>query len=85
MKKNSMPIGVDNFQKLRSNNYYFVGKTKFIQDLIDGHSDITLITRPRRFGANNRQGLYRRVQGAGRQSRLAIRHFLLREEVAGQA
>ena len=44
-----MPVGVDDFKKLRE-GYYFVDKTRFIQELIDGHSDVTLITRPRRFG-----------------------------------
>lgn len=50
MKNNKrMPVGIDDFKKLRE-GYYFVDKTKFIQELIDGHSDVTLITRPRRFG-----------------------------------
>ena len=50
MKNNKlMPVGVDDFKKLRE-RYYFVDKTKFIQELIDSHSDVTLITRPRRFG-----------------------------------
>ena len=44
-----MPVGVDDFKALRE-QYYFVDKTKFIQELIDGHSPVTLITRPRRFG-----------------------------------
>ncbi len=48
-KKLRMPVGIDNFQKLRQ-GYYFVDKTSFIRDLIDGHSEATLITRPRRFG-----------------------------------
>lgn len=45
-----MPIGVDNFFDIRSKHYYFVDKTNFIRQLIDGHSAVTLITRPRRFG-----------------------------------
>lgn len=45
-----MPIGVDNFWDIRSKHYYFVDKTDFIRQLIDGHSAVTLITRPRRFG-----------------------------------
>ena len=45
-----MPIGVDNFLDIRSKHYYFVDKTDFIRQLIDGHSAVTLITRPRRFG-----------------------------------
>ena len=44
-----MPVGVDDFKELRK-RYYFVDKTKFIRELIDGHSKVTLITRPRRFG-----------------------------------
>lgn len=47
--KKTMPIGVDNFKKVRE-NYYFVDKTDFIRQLIDTHSAVTLITRPRRFG-----------------------------------
>ena len=50
MKQNKrMPVGIDDFKKLRE-QYYFVDKTRFIQELIDGHSAVTLITRPRRFG-----------------------------------
>lgn len=45
----AMPIGVDDFKEVRE-NYYFVDKTDFIRQLIDSHSDVTLITRPRRFG-----------------------------------
>lgn len=45
-----MPIGVDNFFDIRSKHYYFVDKTDFIRQLIDGHSAVTLFTRPRRFG-----------------------------------
>ncbi|MBR2216277.1 MAG: AAA family ATPase [Selenomonadaceae bacterium] len=48
--KFTMPIGVDNFQALREKNYYFVDKTRFIKELLDGHSAVTLLTRPRRFG-----------------------------------
>ena len=48
MKK--MPVGIDDFKKIREENYYFVDKTRFIQEFIDNHSQVTLITRPRRFG-----------------------------------
>ncbi|MBR2215539.1 MAG: AAA family ATPase [Selenomonadaceae bacterium] len=49
-KKKTMPIGVDNFKDLIAKNYYFVDKTRFIKELLDGHSAVTLLTRPRRFG-----------------------------------
>ena len=48
-KSRRLPVGVDDFKKLRE-ECYFVDKTRFIQELIDERSDVTLITRPRRFG-----------------------------------
>ncbi len=44
-----MPVGVDDFRRVRE-QYYYVDKTDFIKALIDGHAQATLITRPRRFG-----------------------------------
>ena len=44
-----MPVGVDDFRRVRE-EYYYVDKTDFIRQLIDGHAQATLITRPRRFG-----------------------------------
>lgn len=44
-----MPIGVDDFKKVVE-DYYYVDKTLFIKELLDNHGDVTLITRPRRFG-----------------------------------
>lgn len=40
-----MPIGIDDFAKIRDEHYYFVDKTDFIRQLIDEHSAVTLITR----------------------------------------
>ena len=45
-----MPIGTEFFAKLRQQNYYYVDKTTFLSELFRGHADVTLITRPRRFG-----------------------------------
>lgn len=45
-----MPIGIDDFKMIRDKGYYFVDKTDFIRQLLDEHSAVTLITRPRRFG-----------------------------------
>lgn len=44
-----MPVGVEDFKEMRE-QYYFIDKTRFIQELIDGHSYVTFITRPRGFG-----------------------------------
>lgn len=45
-----LPIGVDDFKDLISNNYYYVDKTLFIKDLLDLKGKVNLFTRPRRFG-----------------------------------
>ena len=45
-----LPIGYENFEELRTNNFYYVDKTKFIEQLIDNISKVNLFTRPRRFG-----------------------------------
>ena len=44
------PITVENFEKLRRNNMYYVDKTEIIADLLRNHGDANLFTRPRRFG-----------------------------------
>lgn len=45
-----LPIGVDSFEKIRKNHYYYVDKTKLIEQIIHNFSEVTLFTRPRRFG-----------------------------------
>ena len=45
-----MPVGIEDFKDLVTGNYYFIDKTRFIQELIDTQGKVTLITRPRRFG-----------------------------------
>ena len=48
MKK--IPTGIKSFSKLREENYYFVDKTLMIKDFLERGSEVTLVTRPRRFG-----------------------------------
>ena len=48
--KQSLPIGVDNFEKLITQDYYYVDKTLFIKELLDLKGNVNLFTRPRRFG-----------------------------------
>ena len=49
-ERKTMPIGVDDFRELVTKKYCFVDKTRFIKEMLDRHSKVTLITRPRRFG-----------------------------------
>lgn len=44
------PIGVDDFEKLITNGYYYVDKTWLIKELLDRKGEVNLFTRPRRFG-----------------------------------
>ena len=48
MKK--IPIGVDNFKKLITDDYFYIDKTKFIEEIVNDGAEVKLFTRPRRFG-----------------------------------
>lgn len=51
MNKVNIPVGVSDFVKLRQNNYYYIDKSALIQELLKNSvTEVTLITRPRRFG-----------------------------------
>ncbi|NFL88070.1 AAA family ATPase [Clostridium botulinum] len=50
MNLKPLPIGVDNFEKLITRDYYYIDKTLLIKDLLDNKADVNLFTRPRRFG-----------------------------------
>ena len=45
-----LPIGMENFEKIRAENFYYVDKTGMIRDLLHNWGEVNLITRPRRFG-----------------------------------
>ena len=49
-KTEGMPVGVSSFRKLRDNDMYFVDKSMFIDQILKSSAEVTLITRPRRFG-----------------------------------
>lgn len=48
--KKRIPIGLKSYEKLKNENYYVVDKTLMIKDFLDRGNEVTLITRPRRFG-----------------------------------
>ena len=48
--KRTIGIGLQNFEKIITNNCFYVDKTDFIREWWDSMDDVTLITRPRRFG-----------------------------------
>ncbi|MCD8006635.1 MAG: ATP-binding protein [Oscillospiraceae bacterium] len=50
MDKTQLPIGIEDFAKLRTNNFYYVDKTGMIKELLSNWGEVNLFTRPRRFG-----------------------------------
>lgn len=45
-----LPVGIDDFKKLRESHFYYVDKTRLIEQLLLNWSEVTFFTRPRRFG-----------------------------------
>ena len=45
-----LPIGVSDFKEIIENNYYYIDKTKLIEDILHYRAKVNLFTRPRRFG-----------------------------------
>lgn len=45
-----LPVGIDSFEKLRTNQCYYIDKTGLIEELLRDKFEVNLITRPRRFG-----------------------------------
>lgn len=51
MARLGIPVGISDFEKIRKNGYYYVDKSGLIAELLEEKStEVTLITRPRRFG-----------------------------------
>jgi len=46
----SIATGTDSFRKIREGDFYYIDKSLFIQDFLQDKKEVTLITRPRRFG-----------------------------------
>ncbi len=50
MEMKKLPVGIESFEKIRRENFYYIDKTGLIKELLWNWSEVTLITRPRRFG-----------------------------------
>ena len=49
-EKKKLPVGIESFEEIRKENFYFVDKTTMIRDLLQQWGKVNLFTRPRRFG-----------------------------------
>ncbi len=45
-----LPVGIEDFQEIRKEGFYYVDKTKLIEQLLENWGKVNLFTRPRRFG-----------------------------------
>lgn len=45
-----LPIGIDDFKKMREENFFYIDKTRLLEQLLDQWAEVNLFTRPRRFG-----------------------------------
>ncbi len=49
-RKKKLPIGIENFDELQTEDFYYVDKSNLIKELLDHWAKVNLFTRPRRFG-----------------------------------
>ena len=63
--RKKLPIGIDGFEKIRTNDFYYVDKTLFIKELLQNWGEVNLFTRPRRFGKTLNMSMLRSFFEAG--------------------
>jgi len=70
MAQLKLPIGIENFKKIRTEGYYYVDKTDVIRQILDDGCFVTLFTRPRRFGKSLNMSMLRHFFEIGTNSAL---------------
>ena len=58
-KRKKLPVGIDNFSKIREDDFYYVDKTGLIEMLLENWGEVNLFTRPRRFGKSLNMSMLR--------------------------
>ena len=69
-KIRKVPIGLDDFEKLRRENFYYIDKSGFIKALVNNWGEVNLFTRPRRFGKTLNMSMLRSFFEIGSDKRL---------------
>ena len=70
MAQLKLPIGIENFKKIRTEGYYYVDKTDVIRQILEDGCCVTLFTRPRRFGKSLNMSMLRHFFEIGTNSAL---------------
>lgn len=60
-----LPIGIDDFKKIRESDFYYVDKTKLIEEFINNCGKVNIFTRPRRFGKTLNMSMLKCFFGIG--------------------
>lgn len=68
--KKKLPIGIENFEEILREDFYYVDKTEMISDLLRGWGKVNLFTRPRRFGKSLNMSMLRYFFEIGRDKTL---------------
>lgn len=80
MKNLKFPVGISNFAKLRDEGYYYIDKTNLIAELLTGGTaEVTLITRPRRFGKTLAMSMLADFFDIRRQSQKHFKELMIAE------
>ena len=59
MKNLKLPVGIEDFQEIRRNGFYYIDKTGLIEQLLDSWGKVNLFTRPCRFGKSLNMSMLR--------------------------
>ena len=70
VRKKKLPIGIENFEDMMKEDFYYVDKTGLIADLLHNWGAVNLFTRPRRFGKSLNMSMLKRFFEYGDNSRL---------------
>lgn len=68
--RKKLPIGIEFFEEIITEGFYYVDKTGLIKELLDNWSKVNLITRPRRFGKSLNMSMLRNFFEIGTNSQL---------------
>lgn len=81
-KRAKLPLGIENFEEMRTRDYYYVDKTGLIRTLLENPGKVNLFTRPRRFGKTLTMSTLKYFFEVGRESTLFDGLEISREKIS---
>lgn len=79
--RNKLPIGIEDFEEIRKENFYYIDKTGLIKELLNNWGKVNLFTRPRRFGKSLNMSMLKHFFEIGQDKTLFEGLFIAREQV----